>query len=376
MSPQPREHKNRLYRSTHIWPFLRPGTSSLLDSGEWGDRLKIREKGIEMKELPITFACGPYDRMEALRLGEIQPEGIDLRYIAVQSPPEIFARMLKTRSFDVAEMSLAHYMIMRSRGNFPFIAIPVFPSRVFRHGFIFINKNSGIEQPSQLSGKRIGVQEYRQTAGVWVRGILQHEYGVDLDTVQWVEGGVNTPRPEDEDMDLRPLGGMSIEIISGDQCLSDQLEGGQIDAYFGARRPDSFDFGRNVTRLFPHYRDEEKTYYQRTGFHPIMHTIVIREDLHKEQPWVAESLFKACQASKKWALDAMKFSGAQKHMLPWLHEEIAEMHALMGDDPWPYGVNQNRNMLEAFAGYLSEQHFLEEAPKVDDLFTPIIAWTE
>jgi len=329
-----------------------------------------------MKKLPITFACGPYDRMEALNLGLIQPEGIDLRYIAIQSPPEIFARMQKTRSFDIAEMSMAHYMIMRARGEFPYVAIPVFPSRVFRHGFIFINRNSGIEKPSDLSGKRIGVQEYRQTAGVWVRGILQHEYDVDLDSVQWVEGGVNTPRPEDEDMDLRPLGGMEIEIIPGDECLSDQLEAGKIDAYFGARRPESFDKGENVVRLFPEYRAEEKSYYQRTGFHPIMHTIVMREELHEEHPWVAEAMFKACQASKNWALDAMKFSGAQKLMLPWLHEEIAEMHALMGDDPWPYGVDANRKMLEAFAGYLSEQHFLESAPDVDALFTPIIAWTE
>ncbi len=329
-----------------------------------------------MKKLQITLACGPYDRMEALNLGIIQPEGIDLRYIAIQSPPEIFARMQKTHSFDIAEMSLAHYMIMRSRSEFPFLAIPIFPSRVFRHGFIFINEKSGIQKPSDLSGKRIGVQEYRQTAGVWVRGILQHEYGVDLDSVRWVEGGVNTPRPEDDDMDLRPLGGMQIDIIPPDQCLSDQLESGQIDAYFGARRPDSFDRGKNVKRLFPEYRQEEKAYYKRTGFHPIMHTIVIREDLHEQNPWVAESLFKACQSAKNWALDAMKFSGAQKTMLPWLHEEIAEMHELMGNDPWPYGVEKNRKMLEAFARYLVEQHFLNQVPDIDSLFAPIIAWTE
>lgn len=329
-----------------------------------------------MKKLPITFACGPYDRMEALNLGVIQPEGIDLRYIAIQSPPEIFARMLKTRSFDVAEMSLAHYMIMRHRGDFPYIAIPVFPSRVFRHGFIFVNKNAGIETPSDLSGKRIGVQEYRQTAGVWVRGILQHEYGVDLDSVRWVEGGVNTPRPPDDEMDLRPLGGMEIEIIPGDKCLSDMIEAGEIDAYFGARRLDSFDKGQNVVRLLPDYRREERSYFEKTGFHPIMHTIVMREELHQEFPWVAESLFKACQASKSWAVEQMKFSGAQKTMLPWLHEEIAEMEALMGDNPWPYGVEDNRPILTAFASYLVEQHFLETAPDIDEVFTPIIAWTE
>lgn len=329
-----------------------------------------------MQKLPVTFACGPYDRMEALNLGLIQPEGIDLHYIPIQSPPEIFARMQKTQSFDISEMSMAHYMIMRSRGNFPFLAIPVFPSRMFRHGFIFINKHSGIEKPSDLSGKRIGVQEYRQTAGVWVRGILQHEYGVDLSNVNWVEGGVNAPRPEDKDMDLRPLGQINLDILREDECLSDQLEAGQIDAYFGARRPESFDKGKNVIRLFPEYRAEEKYYLERTGFYPIMHTIVIRENLQMEKPWVSESIFKACQESKIWALNAMKFSGAQKIMLPWVHEEIAEMETLMGDNPWPYGVEPNRKMLDAFTQYLAEQHFLETAPNVDDLFTPIVSWSE
>ena len=329
-----------------------------------------------MTRLPLTMACGPYDRMEALAQGHVQPEGIALRYLAIQSPPEIFARMIKTRSFDIAEMSLAHYSIMRSRGDFPFVAIPVFPSRVFRHGYIFINKNSGIKTPRDLEGKRVGVQEYRQTAGVWVRGILQHEYGVNLDTIQWVEGGVNEPRAPDHDMDLRPVGELKLELIPSDRTLSDMLEAGEIDAYFGARRPGALDRGKNVTRLFLDYRARERDYYKRTGFHPIMHTLVMREDLHREHPWVAESLFKACEDSKKWAVKQMRFSGAQRTMLPWLYEEIAEMDALMGDNPWPYGVDANRKILDAFMGYLVEQHFLEDKPSVDDLFAPIVNWSE
>ena len=277
-----------------------------------------------MTKLPIIFACGPYDRMEALSLGIIQPEGIDLRYIGIQSPPEIFARMIKTRSFDVAEMSMAHYFIMRLRGEFPYIAIPVFPSRVFRHGYVFINKNAGISTAKDLEGKRIGVQEYRQTAGVWVRGILQHEFGVDLDSVKWFEGGVNEPRAPDDDMDIRPTQALKLEIIPGDRTLNDMLEAGEIDAYFGARRPAALDNGQNVTRLFPNYRELEKDYYRKTGFHPIMHTVVIREELFQEHPWMAESLFKACEESKSWAIKQMKFSGAQKLMLPWLYDEIAE----------------------------------------------------
>ena len=329
-----------------------------------------------MSRLALTMACGPYDRMEALSQGLIQPEGIDLRYIAIQSPPEIFARMIKTNSFDVAEMSLAHYMIMRTRGEFPFLAIPVFPSRVFRHGFVFINKNAGIKEPKDLEGKRVGVQEYRQTAGVWVRGILQSEYGVDLDKLQWVEGGVNEPRPPDDEMDLRPEQEVEIELIPADRTLNDMLEAGEIDAYFGARRPVALDKGQNVARLFPDYRAREEEYYIRTGFHPIMHTLVIREDLHRSEPWVAESLFKACEQSKRWMLEQMRFSGAQRFMFPWLHDEIAEMDALMGPNPWPYGLEANRAILDAFNGFLVNQHFIAEPRPIDELFAPIINWTE
>jgi 4,5-dihydroxyphthalate decarboxylase len=322
------------------------------------------------------MACGPYDRMEALSSGLIRPEGIDLRYLAIQSSPEIFARMIKTKSFDVAEMSLAHYLIMRSRGAFPFVAIPVFPSRVFRHGYIFVNAASGISAPKDLEGKRVGVQEYRQTAGVWVRGMLRHDHGVDLDSIQWVEGGVNAPRPPDEEMDLRPTRALRLELIEPTKTLNAMLESAEIHAYFGARRPAAFDHGRGVKRLFDDYRAEEKAYYRRTGFHPIMHTLVMREELYEQHPWAAESLFKACRQAKAWALDQMAYSGAQKIMLPWLYDELAEMKALMGSDPWPYGLRENRAALEAFMGYLVEQHFLDAPRPIDDLFAPIVAWTE
>ncbi len=329
-----------------------------------------------MAKLALTMACGPYDRMEGLREGIIQPEGVDLRYIAIQSSPEIFARMIKTNSFDIAEMSLAHYFIMRSRGEFPFVAIPVFPSRVFRHGYIYINRNAGISSPKDLEGRRVGVQEYRQTAGVWVRGILQHEYDVDLSTIHWVEGGVNTPRAEDEDMDLRPVRELSLEIIPADRTLNDMLESGEIDAYYGARRPDALDRGKNVVRLFPDYRAQEKAYYEKTGFHPVMHTLVMREDLYRDHPWVPEAMFKACEASKKLAIENMRYSGAQRLMLPWLFDEIAEMQELMGANAWAYGVERNRPLLEAFMGYLVEQAFLEKPSPVDEMFTPIVGWSE
>ena len=203
-----------------------------------------------MSDLPVTLACGPYDRLQALKEGVIKPEGIDLRYVEIQSPPEIFARMLKTHSFDVAEMSSAHYITMKARGDFPYIALPVFPSRLFRHGFIFVNRNSGISQPADLARKRIAVQEYRQSAGVWIRGILKSEYGVDFSDVTWLEGGVDTPRRFDETMDLRPAGDLNLQLIGPDKSISDVLASGECDAYFGAR----------ARRAYVRYRDRGERY--------------------------------------------------------------------------------------------------------------------
>lgn len=333
-----------------------------------------------MADLPITVACGPYDRMEALRGGAIQVEGIDVTYVAIQSPPEIFARMVKTDAFDVSEMSTSHYFTMRaakrSEGDWPFIALPVFPSRVFRHGFVFVNTRSGIRSPKDLEGKRIGVQEYRQTAAVWIRGILQAEYGVDFTGVTWLEGGVDTGRRPDDEMDLRPNRPLNIEHIGDTRSLNELLEAGEIDAYFGARRPASFGRNLEIARLFPNYREVEREYFRSTGIFPIMHTLVMKESLYREKPWVAESLFKGFQASKQWAAEQMRFSGAMRYMLPWLFDDLDEVDELFGGDPFPYGVEPNRPTLEMLMGFLVDQGFVESPPPVDELFTPIVGWEE
>ncbi|NQU72626.1 MAG: ABC transporter substrate-binding protein [Rhodospirillales bacterium] len=329
-----------------------------------------------MGDLSLTIACGPYDRMEAIHRGEIRPEGIDATYVPIQSPPEIFARMVKGGAFDVAEMSLSHYLTLKTRGSFPFIALPVFPSRVFRHGFIFTNRNAGITTPKDLAGKRIGVQEYRQTAAVWIRGILTEHYGVDLGDVQWVEGGVNAPRREDDDMDIRPLGPLAIRAIGEDGTLNDMLASGEIDALIGARRPASLDECPDVIRLFPNYREAERDYFVETGIFPIMHTLVMPENLYRDRPWIAESLYKAFVASKNLALERMRFSGAMRYMTPWLFDDLDEIDALFGGDPFPYGVEANRVTLDAFARYLLDQRFVESPIPLDELFTPIIGWQE
>lgn len=325
-----------------------------------------------MSRLELTLACGPYDRTEALHNGVVQPEGIDLRYLPIQSPPELFARMVHKTSFDVAEMSTSLYLQLRSRGDLPFVALPVFPSRMFRHSYVFVRSDAGIEQPEDLQGRRIGVQEYHQTAGVWIRGILSNSYGVDFSGVSWFEGGVNAPRQSDPTIDLRPAGDLDITFIGTGTCLDEELAEGRIDAYFGARAPRSFRPGGPVRRLFPDARAEERAWFRQTGVFPIMHTLVVREDLLDQHPWVAETLFKAFEAAKRWCLEQMRFTGTSRYALPWLHAAIEEVDELFGGDPYPYGVDRNRATLEMLAGFLVEQRFLPEAPSIDAMFVPIV----
>lgn len=328
-----------------------------------------------MPNLKLSVGCGDYDRTEALRSGVVQPEGIDLTYVPIQSPPEIFARMVKNHAFDFSEMSTSMYLTLRAKEEFPFVALPVFPSKVFRHGFIFVNTGSGIRTAKDLEGKRVGVPEYRQTAAIWIRGILQHEYGVDLDTIQWFEGGANVPREPDV-LDLRPDREIDIRFIGPEKSLNDMLEAGEIDAMIGARKPFSLDTSPRVERLFPDYREEEKAYYRKTGIFPIMHTLVVDEALYREHPWVAESMFKAFSQAKEWCLERMRFSGTMRYTLPWLFADIDEMSEVFGDDPWAYGLEPNRPALEALIQYLHDQKFLANKVAVEDMFLPIVTSNE
>ena len=328
-----------------------------------------------MTGLPLTIATGPYDRIAPLRLGEIKAEGVELQYHAQVPVHGIFVAMAEREAWDASEMSLALYTVKRARAleggePFPFTAIPVFPSRVFRHGNIFINNQKGITAPKDLEGKRIGIQEYRQSAGIWIRGILRDEYHVDTDTIQWVEGGVNDRRLPTAS-DIRPEREVNITGLGQADTLSAALATGEIDAIIAARQPESAKTSDDVVRIFENYREAERSYFEKTGIFPIMHTLVIRDVVYKKNNWIAKSLFNAFEASKARAAELMAYTGAMVVMTPWLYDAVEEMNTVFGGDPWPYGLEANRHHLETFNRYLVDEGFLPTAPALEDIFASI-----
>ena len=316
-----------------------------------------------MANLRLTLACGPYDRTQGLRDGTITPEGIDLNYLTLQ-PAEIFWRMLQYREFDVSEMSLSNYTTLVSQGNSPFIAIPVFPSRVFRHGYFFINPSKGIAKPADLKGKRGGVPEYSMTAAVYMRGLLQHEYGVKPSDVEWVQG-----RADRLGRDLPP--DIRLTQAPAGTELGDLLEKGEIDFLMTANNPLSFRRGSpNVRRLFPNYAEVEKDYYRRTKIYPIMHTVVIRREIYDRDPWVALSLYKAFCRAKEHSYRLLLETGSPKASFAWLQPMIEEEREIMGRDWYPYGLEQNRPTLDALLQYTEEHGLTDRRPSVEELFAP------
>ncbi len=324
-----------------------------------------------MSDLRLNFACGNYDRMEALRNGVVDVEGIDLDYIEMKRPREIFDRMAQKQEFDMSEMSSSEFIAMTARGDNPFVGLPVFPSKAFRHGFICINRNAGIATAKDLEGRRVGTPLYTQSASIYVRGHLQHDYCVDLDTIHWVQGAVEKVGSHGHPEPPKLLEPIEIEYNTGDKSLSELLADGEIDAIVGSRLPTNLGIHPDVVRLFPDYRAVERDYYRRTRIHPIMHLVVIRRDVYDANPWIAASLWKAFEAAKAWALEEMRFSGAQRYMLPWLYPDLDEIDELFGGDPWPYGVEANRPTLEAYVQYMVEQKFIAEAMPIESLFVPV-----
>src|SRR5262245_38420904 len=263
-----------------------------------------------MSRLALTFACCRYDRMEAIREGDVVPAGIELNCITLASGREIFDRMVGGQEFYVAELSASEFISLTGRGDCPFVALPVFPSRVFRNGYAFVTTPPGIPPAKDPEARPVGVPLYPQTAAIWGRGPLAHQFGVDLDTIRWVEGAVEKAgthgRPHAPPL-LRPP---AIEQSSGVEPLGALLARGAIDALIGSRKPREFGRDPDVARLFPNYRALERRLYEQTGIFPIMHLIAIRRELYERQRWIARSLYDAFVESKRRALARMRYAGS------------------------------------------------------------------
>ena len=322
-----------------------------------------------MPRIKLTLACWNYDRTRALADGSVRPDGIDLTYLNLPVE-ETFFRMLRYREFEVAEMSLSSYTLSLFRDDPPFVAIPVFPSRAFRHNSIFASTKSGIREPRDLIGKRVGNPEYQLTAPVWVRGILSDEYGVAPDAVEYWTGGEEQPgRDEKLALDLPPR--FKLRRIPADQTLSQMLARGELDALYSPRIPSTFNSRpKDVRRLFENYPEVERAYYSKTHLFPIMHAVVIRRDVYRAHPWVAQSLFKAFVASQRLVYQDLQETAALKAMLPWLTAHVEDLRRNMGEDWWSYGFAPNRPVIETFLRYHHEQGLSKRRLQPEDLFAP------
>jgi len=304
----------------------------------------------------LTLACGRYDRTQALIDGRVRIEGIsELNYLALR-PGETFWRMLNHEEFDVSEMSLSSYTILRSEGDERFIAIPVFPSRVFRQNALYVRQDSPLRDPRELKGKRIGVGDYQMTAAVWTRGFLQHEYGVRPQEMTWIVGRPIRAIRQPQEVRIEALGGAAI--------LEELLERGEIDALMSVMIPKAL--GRTVRRLVPNFRNVELAYYRKTKIFPIMHTLVLRRRMYDDHPWLAVNLYRAFVRSRDMALRHMYDTDALTVSLPWVIDETERAREI----PWDYSIDGSRPTLEALVQYLDEQELTRRRMDVAELFAP------
>jgi 4,5-dihydroxyphthalate decarboxylase len=322
-----------------------------------------------MSRLRLTLACWNYDRTRALADGTVKPDGIELTYLNLPVE-ETFFRMMRYQEFEIAEMSLSSYTVSLFQEDPPFIAIPVFPSRVFRHASIFVSTKSGVLEPKDLIGKRVGNPEYQLTAQVWIRGILSDEYGVAPASVEYWTGGVEEPgREEKIVLDLPPE--FKIRRIGPTQTLSQMLADGEIDALYDLRVPSTLvTRPKDVRRLFENYAEVERAYYLKTRIFPIMHAVVIRRDIYRAYPWVAQSLYKAFVQSQRFLYEDFQETAALKTMLPWLVAHVEELKRTMGRDWWPYGFESSKHVIETFLRYHHEQGLSKRRLRPEELFAP------
>jgi len=311
----------------------------------------------------LTFACGFYDRTEALRTGDVKIKDVDLDFIAIDSPRDLFDRMGGKQEFDASEFSSSEYISRFARGDHTFVALPVFPSRVFRHGYIYVNRKAGIRSPKDIAGKRVGVPLYTMTAAVWIRGILTHHYDVDFSAVRWTEGAINHPGLHGEPSAPPLLKPVEIAHDPKGRSLSELLANQEIDVIMGTQHPDPHP---DVMPLFSNARTVERTFYEQTRIFPIMHLVVIRRDVYEKYPWAAFNLYSAFVKAKA------HFNARLVDSIPsglfFGKEYLAMTQEIFGSDPYTYGIKENRKMLGILIDFSHEQGLIKTKPKIEDLF--------
>ncbi len=313
-----------------------------------------------MAKIKLCLACGNYDTLNSLITGAVTPEGVDLNVLTMSSP-ERHSRMIRFDEFDVCELSLVSYILAWDRGR-TMTAIPVFPHRRFRHAYMVKRMDCGVEKPSDLNGKRVGLDTLQNSAGLWMRGILQDHYGVDLKSIEWW-------CQEKEDMPVEPAKWMKVRYVPKGKDIDQMLLGGELE---GALYPEILPSIRNgspkVGLLFPNPKEAEIDYFRKSGHFPIMHTVVIKNEILEKAPWVGISILRAFQKSKENCYERMR--DPRNFALVWMKEHLQEQEALFGLDPWPYNLEDNRSNLEAIVRYEYEQGIIKKKPKVEELFFP------
>jgi 4,5-dihydroxyphthalate decarboxylase len=313
--------------------------------------------------MQLRYGGAVYDRTAALALGAVRPEGIELDYV-VDLPNQVFRRMFDTAEFDVSEMSGGNYLTALARGEKRFVGLPIFPSRVFRYNSLYVHVDAGIARAEDLRGRRLGVPEYGQTANVWVRAMLEHEHGVHARDVQWVRGTT-------EKVSFEPPPGVSIENAPPGRTLSDLLAAGEIDALAAPEQPECFAAGSpRVRRLYPNYTEMDAAYYRRTGHFPIMHMVVMRRDVYERDRTAARRLYDAFLTAKSMAYELLGRTGVLHTSLAFQTAAFEQQRALLGDDPFAYGVAATRHTVEALASYVFDQGLAPRRVPIEELFVP------
>jgi 4,5-dihydroxyphthalate decarboxylase len=319
-----------------------------------------------MAKLTISLACCDYDRTHALFDGRVPVEGCEVVGVPM-SPEEAFHRAFKYQEFDVTELSMSSYMNVQSRGGSPYIGIPAFVSRLFRHSSIYVRKGAGISKPEDLKGKIVGVPEYQMTAALWVRGILQDEYGVLPSEIAWRNGGLEEGGRE-ERSPLHLPDEIDLQSIPKDETLAEHLNDGRLDAVISARAPSCYHSNDDIVRLFPDYKADEQAYYAKTGMFPIMHLVGVKRSIVEKHPWLPVNLYVAFLKAKQLCYEEMEQVGHLAHTMPWPVYELEQVRKLMGEDHWKYGALENEKEISAMTRYSFDQGISARKLEAEDLF--------